>query len=164
MRRVALILCFLARVVTGAPVCESTSHEVVNPLGLGAVLQLLLPSRLPEFLSSTSAVGPLVSIPIGDLALVQSFTYGPSGETSAYFLESTLRVPLKTPFLPWYALAGVQFLHYSAPIKSHNYVGVHIGPALLFNMSKGLDLQLSMKIYFQSDMMTSFSGNLIFAL
>jgi hypothetical protein len=146
-------------------VCAPSPVPAPPKLALGAAVQILLPTNMPEFITTTPIYGPQIAIPIdAKTAWVSDITFGMGSGVTALLTESALRFSLPTPFLPFFVVVGVQYLHYVAPQNSYNFAGIHFGPGLVLPLEKVMDLQLGLKFYLQSKFMTTLGGALVFPL
>ncbi len=145
-----------------APAAAACSANLPAPPGavtVGLGLQVVLPN-FQNFDGSLAMYGPLLSVPVGSHSVHLLANFGASDSSMAYLVESAFLFNLQTPYLPWFLLGGVHFLHYRALQVNHDIFGVHVGPGLKFAMGNSMELELAMKIYFQQVIMTSFSGGL----
>lgn len=156
------IAFFVLALTVSQGFCALAGHP--PPHELGAAIQLLLPSRLPDLETTVPAYGPRFGFVLGKGLLQTQVLYGYSDSVSAFVGEINYRYSVSTPFFVLFVLAGPHYFHYTFGKTNHDKVGPQLGYGFAFTASKNFDMQLEMKVYFHHKPILSFGGGFVFLI
>jgi hypothetical protein len=159
LRFLASVLLLGALIAPAARAACGEDLAIERALRLGLLIQVLMPSNVPNFTRNALAYGLAVGVPAGPGSIFAAGSYGTNdGGLSSYLIESNYRIWLRTPFLTPYVQAGAHFLHYRTAGTDYDGMGVNIGFGFVLSMERNFEVTLGLQGYLRAYSLLAFGG------
>lgn len=136
----------------------------MGPFRVGAALEILIPTKLPQFEKQILSYGISMNLPFSIGEFQVEGKYGGTETFALRLLEFLYRIPVGSPYVNVYLEGGAHYLSYSVSGEDFSNFGPLIGWGINFSLFQSSVMYVGIRTLMHGKIMTCFGGGFVTAL